>query len=176
MDFRKKHELNQKMKVLYDELYNPHPKQKKNKVLTGVLRKAENSEKFKSLNNLLNAPYKGEKSRRTILTLIEETKRDYLNYKSFLDIDNGILIDHNKFKSDSNLKGVNKGISFKFNKPQKLNNPYDIMNQTMKNSRHLKNENLKKEIMTELNNKWENSSTNYSTINKSYRETSDTIL
>ncbi len=29
MDFRKKHELNQKMKVLYDELYNPHPKQKK---------------------------------------------------------------------------------------------------------------------------------------------------
>ena len=34
MDFRKKHELNQKMKVLYDELYNPHPIQKKKKILT----------------------------------------------------------------------------------------------------------------------------------------------
>ena len=74
------------------------------------------------------------------------------------------------------MKGVNKGISFKFNKPQKLNNPYNIMNQTMKNSRHLKNENLKKEIMTELNNKWENSSTNYSTINKSYRDTTDKMF
>ena len=172
MDFRKKHELNQKMKVLYDELYNPHPKQKKNKVLTGVLRKAENSEKFKSLNNLLNAPYKGEKSRRTILTLIEETKRNYLDYKTFLDIEKDNNLIHNKFKSDSNLKGVNKGISFKNNKQY---NPYNIMNQSMKNPRYMKNENLKKEILTELNHKWENNS-NYSTINKSYRETSDTIL
>ena len=70
-----------------------------------------------------------------------------------------------------NLK-VNKGISFKYNKQY---NPYNIMNQSMKNPRYMKNENLKKEILTELNHKWENNS-NYSTINKSYRETSDTIL
>ena len=61
MDFRKKHELNQKMKVLYDELYNPHPIQKKKKILTGFLRKAKNSEKIRKINNLLNNNKKKKK-------------------------------------------------------------------------------------------------------------------
>ncbi len=40
----------------------------------------------------------------------------------------------------------------------------------------MKNENLKKEILEEINNKWDNINPNFSTLNKSYKELETSLI
>ena len=89
MDFRKKNEFKEKMKLLYDGLYFPNKSPSKNSNFKSKISKKERNEKFRYLNKLLLSPSRIEKPKKTILTLIEETKRDYLNYKTFLNIETG---------------------------------------------------------------------------------------
>ena len=173
MDFRKKHELNQKMKVLYDELYNPYPNSKKQK-LKSIFIKGDKLEHFHELSKLYSTPVHVNKPRKTILTLIEESKRKNLDYKSFLKIEE-YYEPNNKFKSTSNIKGVNKGLIFK-SKSTKLKNPFDSIKEVIKTPRQMKNENLKKEILDEINNKWDNINPNFSTLNKSYKELETSLI
>ena len=48
--------------------------------------------------------------------------------------------------------------------------------ETIKTPRQMKNENLKKEILEEINNKWDNINPNFSTLNKSYKELETSLI
>ena len=174
MDFRKKNEFKEKMKLLYDGLYFPNKSPSKNSNFKSKISKKERNEKFRYLNKLLLSPSRIEKPKKTILSLIEETKRDYLNYKTFLNIETGKknFENNNKFKNLSNLSRVNKEISFRFN--NNVYYPFDFINE--KKSIENRNDNLKKEIFEKINMKWSNSNSNISTINKTNRDFESSIV
>jgi len=186
MDFRTKNHLFEKMKVLYDELYKPISKNQNQNQINNQNQKQmklknENNEKMTNLNKLLSAPVKIDKPNRTIYTLIEETKRKYLDYKTFLKIDDGVDFfnykkNNNKYNNKPILKDVNKKISFNFSKNQKLKNErFKLLNQT-KNEIEIKNEKLKKEIYNQLNGKWNNkNSNNITSINRTYNNIESSI-
>ena len=173
MNFKNKNEIKEKMKILYEELYNPYPNKKKQK-LKSIFIKGDKLEQFNELNKLYSTTVNLNKPKKTILTLIEESKRKNLDYKSFLKIEE-YYEPNNKFKSTSNIKGVNKGLIFK-SKSTKLKNPFDSIKEVIKTPRQMKNENLKKEILEEINNKWDNINPNFSTLNKSYKELETSLI
>ncbi len=173
MNFKNKNGINEKMKVLYDELYNPYPNSKKQK-LKSIFIKEDKLDYFNELNKLYSTPVNVNKPKKTILTLIEESKRKNLDYKSFLKIED-YYEPNKKFKSSSNIKGVNKGLIFKSNST-KLKNALGSIKETIKTPRQMKNENLKKEILEEINNKWDNINPNFSTLNKSYKELETSLI
>ena len=173
MNFKNKNEIKEKMKVLYEELYNPYPNKKKQK-LKSIFIKGDKLEHFHELSKLYSTPVHVNKPRKTILTLIEESKRKNLDYKSFLKIED-YYEPNNKYKSTSNLKGVNKGLIFKSNSTM-LKNTLNSLKETNKTPRQMKNENLKKEILDEINNKLDNINNNFSTLNKSYKELESSLI
>ena len=171
MDFRQRNELNKKMNILYEELYKPLSPSK-NKYLLFV--KGEKSEKIKNLNKLLSErKYVYNKPTKTIFSLIEETKRNNLNYKTFLKIDN---YRHRRFMSDSNIKKVNDDIIFNPRKLINNNNLKNLKKKILKSPREIKNENLKEEILNNIKRKWDNNNSNFSTLNKSFKELETSII
>ena len=56
MDFSKKNEFKEKMKLLYDELYFPNKSPSTNSNFKSKISKKERNEKFRYLNKLLLSP------------------------------------------------------------------------------------------------------------------------
>ena len=164
MYFKSKNAFKEKLNDLYRQLNNVNNDSKK---MTAKSIFIKESERFNFLNNLLSAPSKTIKPKKSILTVIEETKRHHLNYKTFLPIS----IENNSFNQkiihSSYLKGVNNTPSFSF-KSKKKNNFLFVYEKS------LKNENLKKQIMNQLETGFtkeqNNTISNLSTLNKSYKE------
>ena len=166
MDFKSKSAFKEKMNDLYRQLNGVNNDSKK---ITAKTIFTKESERSKLLNNLLSAPSKTIKPKQSILTMIEETKRNHLNYKTFLPIN----IENNSFNQkiipSSYLKGVNNAPSFNFKSKKK-----NKINSLFSDEKSSKNENLKKEIMNQLENRFKkdqnNTISNLSTLNKSYKE------
>ena len=120
MDFKSKNAFKEKMTDLYRQLNNVNNDSKK---MTAKSIFIKESERFNFLNNLLSAPSKTIKPKKSILTVIEETKRHHLSYKTFLPINIQNNSFNHKIVHSSYLQGVNNAPSFSF-KSRKKNNDF----------------------------------------------------
>ena len=171
MDLRAKNEFKQKMNELYSELNGINHEKKKIKPKQLF---SKESERIKIINKLLSQPSKTVKPKKTIYTLIEETKRLHLNQKSFLPIDIEKDSLHRKYVTSDYIKGVNNAPSFDF-KSSKRKDSLNIFDDESRYGKSFKNETLKKEIMNQLEkgffqSEQYNNFSNLSTMNKTFRE------
>lgn len=167
MDFRTRNtSLKEKMKAVYGELNNFSVKKNKikltkNKITPSLSKK--NEDRIKLFDKIINSPMKQNKYHKNIIYLIEETKRNNLGYKTFLDFNkdenSDNLLPYNYYKPNRKYSSANSS----FNLENKLDN-------LSRNSS--KKYNLKKEIMTELESdkkKYSTGSTYFSS-NKSFKD------
>ena len=165
MDFKSKNAFKEKLNDLYRQLNNVNNDSKK---ITSKTNFTKESARHNLINNLMSAPSKSIKPKKSILTMIEETKRHHLSYKTFLPINIQNNSFNHKIVHSSYLQGVNNAPSFSFKSRKKNNDFFPLYN----DEKNLKNENLKKEIMNQLETGFSKEQTisNLSTLNKSYKE------
>ena len=161
MNFRtKKTTFKDKLNNVYKELENFNSKKNKVSYTTNKIGPLLQNvkDKVKLFDQTINTPSKQNGYQRNIIRLIEETKRDKLNYKTFLNI------------PQYSVNNLNK-----LNKPNKYRKSFSSANSSFnyyKNKKeidYLKTFNkrtfLKKEIMNELdNNKMRSSNISFNYI------------
>ena len=170
MEYRtKKNLFREKMKQCYKELNDFHNRLNKvessNNKITSLSKK--NEKKIRLFDKVMNSPSKQNRYHKNIIYLIEEAKRDNLGYKSFLSFNNEDTPNNNIFSTRFNRP--NKFINF-----QSPNSSFTIGKSLDNISRNYKKrDNLKKEIMTQLENDRKKNSTlssSYYSFNKSFRD------
>ena len=166
MNFRtKKTTFKDKLNNVYKELNNFNSKKNKVSYTTNKIGPLLQNvkDKVKLFDQTINTPSKQNGYQRNIIRLIEETKRDKLNYKTFLNIPQYSVNNLNKLnkpnKYRKSFSSANSSFNFYKNKKK-----IDFLNSFNKRN------SLKKEIMDELNNNKRRSSNisfNYIPISKS---------
>ncbi len=148
MNFRtKKATFRDKMNNVYKELENFNSKKNKVSYTTNKIGPLLQNvkDKVKLFDQTINTPSKQNGYQRNIIRLIEETKRDKLNYKTFLNIPQYSVNNLNKLnkpnKYRKSFSSANSSFNFYKNKKK-----IDFLNSFNKRN------SLKKEIMDELNN------------------------
>ena len=167
MDFRNKTpQFREKVRDIYGEL-NSFYNDKKGKIrLTKRINfkiTKEKMEKFKFLEKKLESPVKALKQQANINYLIEDTKRNCLGYRTFLE-------------SNSSINLIPEPITYKYRNSNKKNKNYNTFNNLILNekqkeyiSKNLsKVDTLKKEIMSELENENDNIRKKYYLTNSSF--------
>jgi broad specificity polyphosphatase/5'/3'-nucleotidase SurE len=166
MNFRtRKTTFKDKINNIYQELENLNFKKNKELYTTNKIGPLSQNlkDRVKLFDQTINTPSKHNGYQRNIIRLIEETKRNKFNYKTFLNINIPQYNNLNKLnKSNKYRKSfISANTSFNFYKNKKKN---DLLNNSNKRN------SLKKEIMEELNNDKKRSSNisfNYIPISKS---------
>ena len=166
MNFRtRKTTFKDKLNNVYKELNNFNSKKNKVSYTTNKIGPLLQNvkDKVKLFDQTINTPSKHNGYQRNIIRLIEETKRNKFNYKTFLNINIPQYNNLNKLnKSNKYRKSfISANTSFNFYKNKKK---IDFLNSFNKRN------SLKKEIMDELNNNKRRSSNisfNYIPISKS---------
>lgn len=169
MDFRTRNiSFKEKMKAVYGELNNFNVKKNKLKLTKNRINpiSKKNEERIKLFEKVINSPMKqNNKYQKNIIYLIEETKRNNLGYKSFLDIEKDENSEHlvlNRFYRPNKFMRSYRSANSSFNLDNKLEN-------LSRNSS--KRDTLKKEIITELelNKKKYSTGSTYFSSNKSFQ-------
>ena len=120
-------------------------------------------EKFKFLEKKLESPVKALKQQANINYLIEDTKRNCLGYRTFLE-------------NNSSINLIPEAITYKYRNSNKKNKNYNTFNNLIVNEKQKENisknlskvDTLKKEIMSELENENDNIRKNYYLTNSSF--------
>ncbi len=167
MDFRNKTpQFREKVRDIYGEL-NSFYNDKKGKIrLTKRINfkiTKEKMEKFKFLEKKLESPVKALKQQANINYLIEDTKRNCLGYRTFLE-------------SNSSINLIPEPITFKYRNSNKKNKNYNSFNNIIIKKKQKENlsknlskvDTLKKEIMSELENENDNVGKKYYLTNSSF--------
>ena len=167
MDFRNKTpQFREKVRDIYGEL-NSFYNDKKGKIrLTKRINfkiTKEKMEKFKFLEKKLESPVKALKQQTNINYLIEDTKRNCLGYRTFLE-------------SNSSINLIPEPIIYKYRNSNKKNKNYNTFNNLIVNEKQKENisknlskvDTLKKEIMSELENENDNIRKKYYLTNSSF--------
>ena len=167
MDFRNKTpQFRKKVRDIYGEL-NSFYNDKKGKIrLTKRINfkiTKEKMEKFKFLEKKLESPVKALKQQANINYLIEDTKRNCLGYRTFLE-------------SNSSINLIPEPITYKYRNSNKKNKNYNTFNNLIVNEKQKENisknlskvDTLKKEIMSELENENDNIRKKYYLTNSSF--------
>ena len=167
MEFRNKTpQFREKVRDIYSELNSFYNNKKERIRLTKRMNfkiTKEKMEKLKFFEKKLESPIKALKQESNINNLIEDTKRNYLGYRTFL-------------VNNSSINLIPEPITYKFKNSNKRNKNYYSINNLLYNKKqneHLsrnfsKVDTLKKEIMSELENEDDNIRKKYYLTNSNF--------